>query len=74
VQRRPGRASTVTASAVAVAWTLWSGAPALAQESASGAKPWHYWIAPLLLGAGLLVIAGFALGYWIRVVGGRGRH
>ncbi len=37
------------------------------------AKPWHYWAAPILLGVAVLICAGIALGYYLRVMGGRRR-
>lgn len=49
--------------------------PAFAQDAGSKAKPWHYWIAPFLLGGGVVLLAAIGVGYYIRVMGGprRGR-
>lgn len=46
--------------------------PALAQEG--GGRPWHYWLAPFLLGGAVLVLAAVGVGYWIRIAGGSRRR
>lgn len=48
--------------------------PALAQEGASPARPWHYWIAPFILGAGVLLVIALGVGYYVRVMSGRPRR
>lgn len=49
--------------------------PALAQEAEeSSAKPWHFWIAPVLLAGSVLVLVAIGVGYYVRVVAGRGRR
>lgn len=45
--------------------------PALAQEAEGSAKPWHYWIAPFVLGGAVLAIAALFVGYYVRVSRGR---
>lgn len=39
----------------------------------AAARPWHYWIAPFLLGGSILLLVGFGIGYYVRVMGGRRR-
>ncbi len=59
---------------VTAALLLVDAAPALAQEESGGARPWHYWIAPFLLGGAVLLLVAIGVGYWFRVVNGRGRR
>jgi hypothetical protein len=32
---------------------------------------WHYWIAPVVLGSGVLLVLALAVGYYVRVVRGK---
>ncbi|MBI2168257.1 MAG: hypothetical protein HYU28_01975 [Actinobacteria bacterium] len=65
---------TALVAAVLVLATATAG-PAVAAETVVGAaRPWHYWIAPFLLGGGVLLLAVFGVGYYVRVMGGRGRR
>lgn len=63
---------------VAIAVTLaLSAGPALAQETSTPAdatRPWHYWIAPILLIGGVFLLVALGVGYYIRVMGGRDRQ
>lgn len=64
-------AATVTTTAMLTIVVL--AGPALAQQAkASKAKPWFYWIAPLLLAGALFVLAGFFVNYYLRVLRDRG--
>lgn len=38
----------------------------------AAARPWHYWISIVLVGAGVLGVLLTAVGYYIRVVSQRG--
>lgn len=64
---------SVAVSVAAVAVVLAAG-PALAQEAGESNRPWHYWIAPFLLGGSVIVIAALGVGYYVRVMGGRQRR
>ncbi|HVM40997.1 MAG TPA: hypothetical protein VM618_09510 [Acidimicrobiia bacterium] len=66
--------SAVTTLVLTTAVVLGAAAPAVAQEAGGGAKPWHYWVAPVLLVGGILVLAAIGVGYYFRVIGGRGRR
>lgn len=69
------RWSKVLAGALAAAILLGGAVPALAQEAEGGSsRPWHYWIAPFLLGGAILLVAAVAVGYYVRVMGGRRRR
>jgi hypothetical protein len=47
-------------------------APADAQTISHHKKElWHYWIAPVLVGSGVLMVLALAFGYYWRVVRGR---
>lgn len=48
--------------------------PALAAEVGDASRPWHYWIAPFLLGGAVLALAALGIGYYVRVMGGRTRR
>lgn len=45
--------------------------PALAQEAEGSGTPWHYWIAPFVLGGAVLAIVALFVGYYVRVSRGR---
>ena len=62
--------TAVLAAALLVA----TASPALAQEGTSPARPWHYWIAPVILGAAVLLVVALGVGYYVRVMSGRTRH
>ncbi len=59
-------ATLAIASVVVVLMAL----PALAQAAEAGdpAKPWHYWIAPVLVASFGLVLILLAVGYYMKVV------
>ena len=63
-------ASMSTAAAVLAFTAL----PALAQETGSSARPWHYWIAPFILGGGVLLVIAVGTRYYFRVMSGRTRR
>jgi hypothetical protein len=53
---------------------LWSAPAAAAPVAASEAQRfWFYWIAPLLVLAGLGIVGMLALGYYVRVIRPRSR-
>jgi hypothetical protein len=64
------RLVTVT---LTLAWLAAAAPPALAQTTPEGAKPWHYWVAPILLVSAVLLLVGIGVGYYVRVMGGRRR-
>lgn len=67
--------STVVILSVSVAAVLGVASPVLAQEASDGGgRPWHYWIAPFLLAGAVIAIAALFIGYYVRVMGGRGRR
>lgn len=64
---------SIFAAAVSSAAFLAAAIPALAQEAEGSARPWHYWIAPFLLGGAVLLVAALGVGYYVRVMSGRRR-
>lgn len=51
-----------------------SAGPAVAQEPGDASRPWHYWIAPFLLGGSILLLAALGVSYYVRVMGRRPRR
>lgn len=76
LSRRALRAAVpaVAATGLTALTLLATATPAFAQAADGGGKPWHYWIAPVLLLGFLATAAAVALGYWVRVHGGPRRR
>lgn len=64
---------SIAVSLVTASLSLGAAAPALAQEAEGSARPWHYWIAPFLLGGAVLLLVALGVRYYVRVMGGRRR-
>lgn len=45
--------------------------PASAATMVAAAKPWHYWIAPVLAASFVFMLLALALGYFVRVLNPR---
>ena len=45
--------------------------PASAATTPAAAKPWHYWIAPVLAASFVLMALALALGYFVKVLNPR---
>jgi hypothetical protein len=69
--KRPA-ATLVSSALLASLFVLLIAAPAGAQTVSHHKKHlWHYWIAPVLLGSGVLMVAALAFGYYWRVMRGK---
>ncbi|MEY3361520.1 MAG: hypothetical protein RL531_1239 [Actinomycetota bacterium] len=53
---------------LALTVVLLTAAPAGASTALEEAKPWHYWIAPVLFLSFIGIAAALALGYYVKVV------
>lgn len=71
----PRRGARPAVPLVAVAWLTVTALPALAQDGGGeSARPWHFWIAPILLAGAVLSLIALGVGYYVRVMSGRGRR
>ncbi len=53
---------------LAVAVLVATAAPASASTPVlAEAKPWHYWLAPVLFGSGVLIVIALMVGYVVKV-------
>jgi hypothetical protein len=76
VRRLLGRPASTLLRGVVLAsvFVVLTAAPAFAQNPEINhhkTRLWHYWIAPVLVGSGVLIVFALAFGYYWRVVRGR---
>jgi hypothetical protein len=65
-------AALLSSALLASVFVVLIAAPAGAQTISHHKKHlWHYWIAPVLLGSGVLMVLALAFGYYWRVVRGK---
>jgi hypothetical protein len=76
-RRGLGRPASAVLRSILLAsvFVVLTAAPALAQEnpeiSHDKTRLWHYWIAPVLLISGVLIVLALSFGYYWRVVRGK---
>jgi hypothetical protein len=69
--KRPA-ATLVSSALLASLLVVLVAAPAGAQTVSHHKKHlWHYWIAPVLLGSGVILVLALSFGYYWRVVRGK---